>query len=351
MSVKYSLIIPVYNAEKHISACLESILGQSYQDYEAILVDDGSTDDSRRIEERYRVIDKRIKVIAKANGGAASARNAGIEHASGEYILFIDSDDTIEKSLLSQVDKVLTESKGIMPIYGMTFDYYRKGILEKSEVLAQYSEKFLTIKQIYERYCELFYANVFSSACNKVFDLSVIRENHLRYREGMIVYEDYDFVLSYIDHISGVRFINKGLYHYRHDYEDIHSRCYRLELSTIKKNMSQLCATVLSIGGHRAMPEKLPALYEATADLYLQMVKDNLLKGSYTEDNIKQILTDYIRDDNFKRLLQREDQLQLKEAEFLQQIRERKFREIHKAIQRQKRRALLKKSVKRLIGK
>ena len=351
MNVKYSFIVPVYNAEKYISACLDSILGQSYQDYEVILVDDGSTDGSRRIAERYRASDNRIKVIVKANGGAASARNAGIDQASGQYILFIDSDDTVEKSLLSQVNKVLDVSKGIMPIYGMSFDYYRKGVLEKSEVRALCTEKYLTMQQVYERFYKLFYANVFSSACNKVFDLSVIRENRLRYHENMIVYEDYDFVLSYIGHVSGVRFIDKGLYHYRHNEEDVYKRSRFSELSVIKENMSHICVTVLNIGENLGMPEKLPGLYEATADLYLQIAKDTLHKGQYSENDIGELLTDYIRDENFILLLQREEYLQLKEAEFLQYIRKGKFREIHKEIERQKRRIFLKKSVKKLLRK
>ena len=92
----FSIIVPVYNVEKYIHKCIESFICQTYKDIEIILVDDGSTDNSSSIFDEYADKDKRIRVIHKKNGGLSDARNAGIEIASGEYILFVDSDDYIE---------------------------------------------------------------------------------------------------------------------------------------------------------------------------------------------------------------------------------------------------------------
>ncbi|MCX7715263.1 MAG: glycosyltransferase [Clostridia bacterium] len=103
-----SIIVPVYGVEKYLPACIDSILGQTYMDYELILVDDGSPDDCGRICDEYAGKDERIKVIHKQNGGLADARNAGIRAAEGEFIVFCDSDDTmVDKGLEKVMDYVL----------------------------------------------------------------------------------------------------------------------------------------------------------------------------------------------------------------------------------------------------
>ena len=91
-----SVIVPVYNVESYLEKCIESIQNQSYKSLEIILVNDGSTDSSGDICDKYAAHDKRIKVIHKKNGGLSSARNAGLEVANGDYIAFVDSDDYIE---------------------------------------------------------------------------------------------------------------------------------------------------------------------------------------------------------------------------------------------------------------
>ena len=95
--MKFSLIVPVYNSEKTISRCVDSIIKQSFSDYELILVNDGSKDKSLELCEEYERKYKNIRVINKENGGASSARNAGLDVAEGDYILFSDSDDYVEQ--------------------------------------------------------------------------------------------------------------------------------------------------------------------------------------------------------------------------------------------------------------
>lgn len=100
---KFSLIVPVYNTEKYIEKCLNSILSQSYKNYEIIVINDGSTDDSEKILEQYKT-NKKIKIIKQKNKGLSDARNEGLNHISGDYILFIDSDDFIEPKLLETLN-------------------------------------------------------------------------------------------------------------------------------------------------------------------------------------------------------------------------------------------------------
>ncbi len=105
---KVSVIVPIYNSEKYLMACLESIVNQTYKNLEIILVDDGSTDDSGRICDEYAKRDARVKVIHKANGGNGNARNAGLECASGEWLVWVDNDDIIHKQ---QIEILLSAAK------------------------------------------------------------------------------------------------------------------------------------------------------------------------------------------------------------------------------------------------
>ena len=112
--MKFSIIIPVYNVEKYISKCLESVLSQSYENYEVILVNDGSTDGSYEIIEQYEKRDDRISCHSKENGGLSDARNYGLQFVTGDYILFLDSDDYWEKGLLEQINTSLKEGQADM---------------------------------------------------------------------------------------------------------------------------------------------------------------------------------------------------------------------------------------------
>ena len=99
---KVSIIVPIYNVKPYLKECLDSILVQTFSDFELILVDDGSTDGSERLADSYALSDPRVKVVYKENGGLSSARNAGLDLACGEYIYFVDSDDYIEPDTLER---------------------------------------------------------------------------------------------------------------------------------------------------------------------------------------------------------------------------------------------------------
>lgn len=108
--VKVSVIVPVYNSRKYLKECIESIINQDLEEIELILVNDGSTDNSLDICQKYAMKDSRIKIIDKPNGGVSSARNAGILAASGEYIGFVDSDDWIQSEMYSNMYKNIKET-------------------------------------------------------------------------------------------------------------------------------------------------------------------------------------------------------------------------------------------------
>ena len=103
MHPKISVIVPVYKAEKYLHRCVDSILAQSYTDFELLLIDDGSPDNSGAICDEYAIKDSRVRVFHKQNGGASSARNKGLDHANGEWVSFVDSDDWIEPQMVESL--------------------------------------------------------------------------------------------------------------------------------------------------------------------------------------------------------------------------------------------------------
>ena len=111
--MQFSVILPIYNVEKYLAECIESVLSQSFKDYELILVDDGSKDGSGRICDEYAQKDSRIKVLHKENGGLSDARNYGTERASGDYIVYIDSDDyVVSTEFLSDLNEKIANKIG-----------------------------------------------------------------------------------------------------------------------------------------------------------------------------------------------------------------------------------------------
>ena len=108
--IKYSFIVPVYNTEKYLKKCLDSLVNQTYKDFEIIVVNDGSTDKSSNIISKYQKKYKNIIVIDKENEGLSMARNRGVQKSSGKYIIFVDSDDYVSNKLLEEVDKKIDDS-------------------------------------------------------------------------------------------------------------------------------------------------------------------------------------------------------------------------------------------------
>ena len=118
---RISVIIPVYNTEEYLAQCLDSVIGQSYSNIEVILVDDGSSDTSGRICDDYSWKDSRVRVVHQKNGGVSRARNAGIDLANGEFISFIDADDTIRSNHFHALYSLLEQSNSDISICGVNY--------------------------------------------------------------------------------------------------------------------------------------------------------------------------------------------------------------------------------------
>ncbi|MBQ9280031.1 MAG: glycosyltransferase [Clostridia bacterium] len=178
---KISVIVPIYQVEKYLAECIESIIGQTYQNLEIILVDDGSSDGSGRIADEYAQKDQRIQVIHKENGGLASARNAGMDIATGDYFIFIDSDDFVPANAYELLLKK-AEEKQADYVIGNYINCHEDSELWQKPIfsLEKYQEFQLDIKD----YQDSFYI-MNSSACNKIFRKEFIENLGLRFVTGV----------------------------------------------------------------------------------------------------------------------------------------------------------------------
>lgn len=204
---KISIIVPVYNAEKYLCRCLDSIVAQTFTDWECILVDDGSLDNSGTICDKYVAKDKRFKVIHKINGGVSSARNVGIEIATGEWLAFVDSDDWLyDKYLSSYVKMGLDSAEHFIQGFSNEYRDFQKIVTLGDYIFTHPSEVI----------CYLEIANNVHNGFiwHRIYRRSIIKQYNIQFPEDMSYAEDGLFNLSYLKHIRITRIIPSIGYHY-----------------------------------------------------------------------------------------------------------------------------------------
>lgn len=214
---KISFIVPVYNCKDYLCGCVESIRSAGAEDYELLLIDDGSTDGSGELCDALAGRYSRVRVIHQTNAGVSSARNRGIGEADGDYILFVDADDT-----LLPFDELVfahLKQKTDMLIFGMCFRYYHGNAFIKEEKLSADSELTVGLMQLPEIFSNMFGNNSFSSSCNKLIKRSVLTEHKLLFDTGLTNYEDLAFSLRVLAQCRSVTVLPQAYYQYRVDYD------------------------------------------------------------------------------------------------------------------------------------
>lgn len=342
--MRFSVIIPVYQSERYLIDCVNSILVQVFDNsYEIILVDDGSLDSSGIIADDLAKQYECVKSYHKSNGGAASARNYGLQKASGDYVLFIDGDDTVDTTLFQKLGPFLDYD---LLIYGMSFDYYLKNQLIKQEILSCKHTGSYSVEDTFTSYQEFFYDNALSSACNKVFRKDILEKHQIHFNEKMNLYEDYDFVLQYLKYVDSVYFVNEPLYHYRHDLDHMHFHGRVKDLYSVRNNLGNLFTTI----------ESLPNSYDKTGihtvfcNLYMDLLQQNLMQNDFSERELQKEIEPYVSDESFRSLLTNIE-LSERNVSFLKNVEEKKYKVIFKEIKKKKRIRFYKNSIKKLIGK
>lgn len=213
-----SIIMPVYNKEKYLDKSIKSILNQTYKNFELIIVNDGSTDNSSRICHKFEQEDSRIKVIDIENNGVSNARNIGIKNSSGQYIQFIDGDDYIDKSMLEDLvnlsekyntDIIITAIKKI--------DLKSK---KSKEVMLPFSG-LKSVDDIMDNFAQVQKeTGIYGCVSNKFIRKSIIDKHNIKFDKKLWLAEDLDFYLELYKYVTNVYFCNKAYYYYVQEAEN-----------------------------------------------------------------------------------------------------------------------------------
>ena len=266
-----SVIVPIYNSEKYIYQCVDSILNQSYKDIELLLINDGSTDASGRICDEYARNDTRVKVIHKENGGVASARNLGLGLARGEWLTFVDSDDWIEPTMLEEVyqkakidnaDLVFVDIRYSYPTCISVYQTFRwRG--KPQDALYDYLTK--------TRYCPGW----------GLIKRSLIEDNKYRFPENITIYEDFHLLVRLIFRSNIISQVEKPLYNYRmQDTSIVHSTSHNRTL----QNQTWAYNSILEYFKDNGVYDKYaPSLYGRILFDYQRMVLDPSMHSEFCE--------------------------------------------------------------------
>lgn len=242
--MKISIIVPIYNCEKYLEKCLDSILKQTYSNWELILVDDGSSDNSYNICSMYADKDRRISVFTQKNAGAGVARNYGIEKSTGEYLMFCDSDDFLYSGALDRFVEVAQKRNSDLIISG-----YNEFRYENDKIIFCKKNEAIEREIISPIEARIMYITLYKNYLNqapwaKIYKASIIKENNVRFSE-LKRCQDIVFNIKYYEYVNKVSIIKDRLYNYQtpNGYEYI--RKFPLNMIYIRIEIDELITSTL----------------------------------------------------------------------------------------------------------
>jgi len=313
---KISVIVPVHNSEKYIERCIESILNQKFRDLELILVNDGSTDNSFNIIEKYASKNKMIKVINKEKGGVSSARNAGIDAASGDYIGFVDADDWIHPDMYESMYEKIKETRSEICICNFVAEYPNQklnlAIDENKKVLSEDDKNRIILNMIAPNDLSKNSYTVMGSACRLLVKRELIQDNNIKFPLGIPLMEDLIFCINAFIRCRQIA-IEEGFYYhyfldsaysYREDLYEIHKKVYRiLERIVRDNNLYDMVEPILKT---LYVNMCLTSVYTEARSMNRKKLRDKLafIKRICRDKKLKQILDNLpVKDLKLKRKL------------------------------------------------
>lgn len=230
-----SIIIPVYNTEKYLGYCLNSVVSQTYCQIEIILVNDGSTDNSLTICQNYAKIDDRISIITIGNGGVSKARNVGLDAAKGEFVQFVDSDDVIRSNMVECLIQLMEMYQVDLAVCGFKKIKLSEDIGRAETVTLSTGimgrECVLTRELLLGKMGHILWkTSTLESMTNKMFRRTIIEDNHIRFLTDLSLGEDFCFNMDCIQYINGVVFTSEAYYYYLQENKNALTRKYRSDL-------------------------------------------------------------------------------------------------------------------------
>lgn len=210
-----SIVIPCYNSAKTIKRMLQTVLAQSYSDIEVIIVNDGSTDNTVKIVQEMD--DPRIRIIEKENGGVSTARNAGINAAKGNYIMFFDDDDRIDELMVEKMLAQIKKTPDALVVCGKMIGKKAVSVVKNTTITGDLAKHVIT---------SILKSGHLYSPCNKIYNLSIIKEHNIRFVKEAKFGEDLIFNFDYLKHVKSIYYLKDCLYYYDQttDGESFHTK-------------------------------------------------------------------------------------------------------------------------------
>lgn len=206
-----SVIVPVYNAEKYIESCISSIVNQTYKNLEVIIIDDGSTDDSFKILEKFKSLNN-VKIIRKVNDGLSNARNTGLCESSGSYITFVDNDDILDLNIYENAMRIINDKELDLLEFSVSIDFEDDGYSREERI----PTTFLKSKSdISDGIPNIMNSGLFNYVWNKIYKASVLLENSIKFEKDASNYEDLLFNFNCFEKIRNFYHLDMIGYHYK----------------------------------------------------------------------------------------------------------------------------------------
>lgn len=282
--VEFSIIVPVYQVQKYLKRLVNSVLAQDYATYELILVDDGSSDGSEKICDEFSAKYAQVKTIHKKNGGVSSARNEGIKRAEGNYLIFLDADDYIDKNYLADAAAVVEEKAPDILIYGYCLE--TNSGMEKllPKLNGEYTQESLP-----KDFAIFAQESSFNSVWNKVFRADIVREKQLEFPIQKIA-EDGIFVCRFLQNAKSFYFAERAYYHYcQNEGSAVHKFCTsRWEDESNYLKEMQKCVEYLA-------PEQMRAIMGIKYRNAVMFDLYNLLESDTSIYGCSKILKEHLR--------------------------------------------------------
>ncbi len=295
-----SIILPVYNATRSLRKSVDSVYTQVFQDWELVLVDDGSTDGSSELCDKLATEDTRIRVIHKPNGGVSSARNAGIDAATGKYITFCDSDDYLEPDYLGTLVQTAESNPDCGHIWCcfQTVTGYQKENAAPNYISAE-SILHYTLKD----YMTLHEMWLDTGPWNKLYIAKIIKESGLRFSEDLSLGEDWLFNLAYIDASANekIAVVTKPLYNYVRGNNDSLDSKYRQDLLDIYRRLNAECLAHLERWG--VSQTQIEKLYDSRFYMYEKVLRNTMRAPNMSRREKRKWNSTFMRSKEFQEAL------------------------------------------------
>lgn len=243
-----SVIVPIYNVEKYLHKCIESIINQTYRNLEIILIDDGSTDNSSKICDEYVKKDSRVSVVHNKNNGVSKARAIGIEKAQGLYVMLVDGDDWIDYETIGKCVEVAEREQSDCVLFSYVKEYNNKSILNplfeqefqlnEREVKEKIHRRLIGFRREELRHPEKI--DNLSSVCMKLYRIEIARKGRIIDKREVGTSEDTIFNVYALEHCKSISYVNRCFYHYRKNNDQATTVQYKAELYNQWKRLYQI---------------------------------------------------------------------------------------------------------------